>query len=233
MRVDFPAPFSPRRPSISPRPSRREIRSLALTGPNVLVMSRISRTAGASAAPAVPSGLALSVTRSLVDGVGDLDLAVDDVLAGLVHGVLYLLGDVVVEAPVGGQGDALLLRAAVDRGAARLAALGGLLYRLADGHIHALDNARQDRGLLEALGLLRGGLEEAAARVAGGVVDHVRALLYLLLADLLASARVVEGLGTGPRVLGDDLAVRAHRLDPGLVAGLELLDQRPLEPAQN
>src|SRR4028119_253605 len=115
MRVDLPAPFSPRRPRISPLLSFSEMPSLAFTGPKVLVMPRISRTAGASATPAVPSGSPPAVTRSclLLDGVRDLDLAAYDVLAGLVHGVLDLLGHVALEAPVGGEGDALLLQAAV------------------------------------------------------------------------------------------------------------------------
>src|ERR687893_645501 len=186
MSVDLPAPFSPRRPRISPRLSLSEMLSFAFTRPNVLVMSRISRTAGASATPAAPSCLSPSDMRSLVDGVRDLDLAAYDVLAGLVDGVLDLLGHVAVEAPVGGEGDVLL----------------------------------------------GGRLEESAARVAGGVVDHVGALFDLLLADLLAPGRVVECLGPGTRVLGDDLAVGADRLDPGLVSRLELLDQRPLEPTQ-
>src|ERR687893_167639 len=243
MSVDLPAPFSPRRPRISPRLSLSEMLSFAFTGPNVLVMSRISRTAGASATPAAPSWRSPSDMRSLVDGVRDLDLAAYDVLAGLVDGVLDLLGHVAVEAPVGCEADTLLLQAAVHRLADRLLLLGGLLDRLLDGDVHALDDAREDRGLLEALGLVRvhadgedvllgGRLEEPAARVARGVIDHVGALLDLLLADLLAPGRVVECLGPRARVLGDDLAVGADRLDPGLVSRLELLDQGPLEPTQ-
>src|SRR5918998_258653 len=243
MSVDLPAPFSPRRPRISPRLSLSEMLSFAFTGPNVLVMSRISRTAGASATPAAPSCLSPSDMWNLVDGVRDLDLAAYDVLAGLVDGVLDLLGHVAVEAPVGGQRDALLLQAAVHRLANRLLLLGGLLDRLLDGDVHALDDARQNRGFFEAFGLVRvhtdgedvllgGRLEEPAARVAGRMVDHVGALLDLLLADLLAPGRVVEGLGTRARVLGDDLAVGADRLDPGLVSRLELPDQRPLQAVQ-
>src|SRR3990170_556735 len=53
-----------------------------------------------------------------------------------------------------------------------------------------------------------------------------------LQADLLALRGVVEGVGRRTRVLHQDLAVRAHRLDAGLVAGLELADQVGLLPAQ-
>src|SRR4028119_1479526 len=122
MSVDLPAPFSPRRPRLSSRPRLRDVMSLApiarpvcrgdgwslaCTAPSVVVMSRISGAAGASATPAAPSCLSPSDMRSLVDGVRDLDLAAYDVLAGLVDGVLDLLGHVAVEAPVGCEGDAL------------------------------------------------------------------------------------------------------------------------------
>src|SRR4028118_62751 len=123
MGVASPAPFSPRRPRISPRLNLSEMLSFAFTGPNVLVMSRISRTAGAAATPAPPSCLSPSDMRSLVDGVRDLDLAAYDVLAGLVDGVLDLLGHVAVEAPGGGGGDDLLLKGAGHRRAHRRHAL--------------------------------------------------------------------------------------------------------------
>jgi hypothetical protein len=38
MRVDFPAPFGPRRPKISPRPTENEISSTAVKSPNRLTM---------------------------------------------------------------------------------------------------------------------------------------------------------------------------------------------------
>ena len=65
-----------------------------------------------------------------------------------------------------------------------------------------------------------------------GVVDDVRALVYLLEADLLALRGVVEGVGRRTRVIHQHLTVGTHGLHTGLVAGLELADQVGLLPAQ-
>ena len=82
----------------------------------------------------------------------------------------------------------------------------------------------------ELAGLARG-LENAESRGTGRVVDHVHALLVLVERELLALARVAEGFGRHAGVLHDDLAVRADALHAGLVAGLELLDERHVHPA--
>src|SRR5215210_4933634 len=105
MRVDFPAPFSPRMPRTSPRRSVSETSSLAVTGPNLFVTPRISRTTGAAD---------LSDTASLLRLVGYLDVAVYDPLLRLGHLVFDALGDHAVEAAERGQGQPVLLQAAID-----------------------------------------------------------------------------------------------------------------------
>src|SRR5829696_2315282 len=246
MRVDFPAPFSPSRPSISPRCSVMETSSLARTGPKVLVTPRISRTTGApSRTPAVPPPVSLSVIPDgpLLDLVWDLDVAVYDPLLRAVHLVFDLLGDLVVEAAERREAYALVVQPELGDLAAGEIVVAGVLYSLKDGVVHPLDHRGQDGGVGEELGLvgvhpdredalLTRRLEEASAGGARGVVDNVRALVHLLQADLLAARRVVEGPGVRTRVLHEHLAIGAHRLDAGLVAGLELADEVGLLPAQ-
>ena len=74
-------------------------------------------------------------------------------------------------------------------------------------------------------------LEDAATGTTSSVVDDVRAVLVHALGGGLALGRVTEAgevrrLG---QVLDLDLDVRVDRLGAGLVAGLELLDQRDLD----
>src|SRR5689334_15441748 len=80
MRVDLPAPFSPRRPWISPLRTARSTASQATTGPKHFVTPR-SSSAGA---PRVRETLLVrssDMSRSeLRDLVVDLDLAAADVL---------------------------------------------------------------------------------------------------------------------------------------------------------
>src|SRR5215212_6075823 len=244
MSVDFPAPFSPKRPRISPRCSVIETSSLALTGPKVLVIPRISRTTGAACASVVPPPVSLSVIPGpLLWLRRDLDLAVYDPLLGLIHLILDLLGYQIVEPAEGREADAIVVQAELDDLAAGEVAVPSLLYGLKHGVVHPLDHGGQDGSVFDYLRLvgvhadgedllLLGGLEEPGPGRAGRMVDDVRALAYLLEADLLAPRRVVEGVGCRPRVLHQDLAVRADRLDAGLVAGLELPDQGRLLPTQ-
>src|SRR5215218_1023753 len=115
MSVYFPAPFSPNRPRISPRCSVIETSSLALTGPKVLVIPRISRTIGAACASVVPTPVSLSVISGpLLWLHRDLDLAVYDPLLGLIHLVLDLLGYQIVEPAEGREADAIVGQAEFD-----------------------------------------------------------------------------------------------------------------------
>src|SRR4051794_34075186 len=74
MRVDFPAPFSPSSAWISPRFSSKSIALFATSEPKRLVIPRSSR---AGAAPGMVR------CAPLLHRVGDLDVAVLDVLLGL------------------------------------------------------------------------------------------------------------------------------------------------------
>src|SRR5215212_429366 len=222
-----------------------EMLSLAFTGPKALVMPRISRTTGASAcAPVVAPPASLSVNWGpLLRAAGDLDVAVYDPLLGLLDLVLDFLGHLIVEAAERRQANALVVQPERDDLAAGELAFAGILDGLEHGVVHPLDHGGQDGSVGEELGLicvdadgedalLTRRLEESRAGAARGVVDDVRALVYLLQADLLASRWVVEGIGCRTRILHQDLTVRADRLHTGLVAGLEPADQIRLLPAE-
>jgi hypothetical protein len=51
MVVDFPAPFGPRKPKISPRSTVKERRSTAVKVPNTLVRASTAMTAGVESLP--------------------------------------------------------------------------------------------------------------------------------------------------------------------------------------
>jgi hypothetical protein len=114
---------------------------------------------------------------------------------------------------------------------------------LVDRVVDALDDRGEDGSVGDELGLVGvhadgedllvlGGVEEASAGATGGVVDDVSALVDLLEADLLALRRIDERFRGRARVLHDDLALGAHRLNAGLVARLELFDQFRFLPAE-
>src|SRR3954469_1331336 len=171
-------------------------------------------------------------------------------LAGLdLVGVLLDLGlDVVDEATGGGQADAVGLQVVDDvRPALDLAVhevvdvrLDGVVDPLEHGgHDHRLQRRVADRLVLvgvDADGTGVGGLgrlEDADAGAAGRRVDDVSALVVHALGDDLTLGRVVEaGEVTGGRdVLDVDGDVGLGRLGAGHVAGLESLDQRGLDAA--
>src|SRR5215218_9220465 len=88
IRVDLPAPFSPSRPSTSPRSGEMEMRSLASTPGKVLVMSLSSRrmdflgdpdTRGPPRENPRRASLMSAESRPLLEVVGDLDGAGGDV----------------------------------------------------------------------------------------------------------------------------------------------------------
>src|ERR671933_2566283 len=109
-------------PRTSPRCNTSETSSLAVTGPNFLVTPRISRTTGASLPALVSANLCPLRFRR------DLDVAAYDPLLRLRDLVLDLLGDHAVEAAERGEGDPLLLQAAVDGRPFGLLALGDVVY---------------------------------------------------------------------------------------------------------
>ncbi len=88
---------------------------------------------------------------------------------------------------------------------------------------------------LRRLGRVRGRdrLEHALPRPAGRVVDDVGTPVELPAGRLVAAHRVVEAARVAGRgeVADVDLDVRGDRLRPRDVAGLELLDQRGLDAA--
>src|ERR1041385_4728934 len=88
MRVDLPAPFSPRSACTSPRCRSKSTLSSATTPGNRFVMPLISRTGEASTAGDSTAGC----RRALLDGGRDLDLARDDLLLDPVHLVDQRLG---------------------------------------------------------------------------------------------------------------------------------------------
>src|SRR3954454_12737457 len=171
-------------------------------------------------------------------------------LAGLdLVGVLLDLGlDVVDEATGGGQADAVGLqvvgdvRAALDLAGDEVADVG--LHGVVDPLEHRGHDDRLQRGIPDRLVLVGvdadgtgvgglGRLEDADAGAAGRRVDDVSALVVHALGDDLALGRVVEaGEVTGGRdVLDVDGDVGLGRLGAGHVAGLEGLDQRSLDAA--
>src|SRR5215210_1109103 len=172
--------------------------------------------------------------------VGHRDLAADD----LCLVVLELCLDV-VDLPTGrGVADAVLLQV-VDDLTGLEGVLGDALDEVEDRHIDLLQH-RGDDDVADTLGSgLRlvgvdsdghrvrglGGLEDAATRTAGGLVDHVCATLEHALGSRLALGGVAEAaevrrLG---EVLALDLDVRLDGLRARGVAGLELIDQRDVD----
>src|SRR3954454_12917764 len=166
----------------------------------------------------------------------------------LVRVLLDLALDVVDEAAGGGQADAVRLQVVGDvRPALDLAVdevvdvrLDGVVDPLQHGgHDHRLQRRVADRLVLvgvDADGTGVGGLgrlEDADAGAAGRRVDDVSALVVHALGDDLTLGRVVEaGEVTGGRdVLDVDGDVGLGRLGAGHVAGLEGLDQRGLDAA--
>src|SRR5882757_1292130 len=191
--------------------------------------------------PGLTSNWPASSLRSLRGG-GNGDLAADDLRL-----VLFDLCLVRVDGRVRRRvADAPVLQA--ESLATRLELiLGVLLDEVVDGRVDALEGRGQDEALLVGrrglvlvgvdadgeLVLLLGRLEKATARTTGGVVHDVGAVVVLAFGDDLALGRVVEA-GEVRRlrdVGGLHLDRRIHGLDAGLVAGLELLDQRLLHPA--
>src|SRR5690606_5357377 len=184
------------------------------------------------------------VPTAAASGAGrNRDLAVDDLLLVLVEGGL----DVVDVAAGGGVVDATGLQV-VDDGAGLHGAGGGVLDEVVDRDVDLLQHRRDDdvldlrvRGEGRLVGVdadrhgagRLGRLEHAAAGAAGRLVDHVGARVVHALGDGLALRRVVEAgevrrLG---QVLALDLDVRLDGLRARDVAGLELLDQRGLDAA--
>src|SRR5437867_3171030 len=97
MSVLLPAPFSPRSACTAPRSIRRLMRSLAVSGPNVLVMPSISSIRRGSKPRAGPDlrSRAGPLCRSLL-----LQLSLQHELLRLGDFLLYLLRHHVAELPV-------------------------------------------------------------------------------------------------------------------------------------
>src|ERR671918_124715 len=235
MRVDLPAPFSPRRACTSPFASSKSTPSLATTPGKRFVMPLSSRR-GASAmegkegwgpAPA-PSG-----SFGLFDRLGDLDLAGDDQLGlrhRLVDGLLRRVRRELAEPDA-------VLREAERRHAA---ALEGVVHDRLDGrehgHVHALERAREDVVAEERLvgvhadapdAPLLGAVESTEPAAAGDLEHDVRAVGDLVERELLA-----------PRLVDEVLRVAVERLDVGirvrralLETGDEAVDGRDLHSA--
>src|SRR5690625_1850985 len=192
IRVDLPAPFSPRRQWISPGSTVRSIRSLAVSVPNRLVSPRISsciphflrrtpRKGQRSAA--LPWRWGLLGGRRRVD----LDLAADDVVAYLVDLVLQILIDLALERGAVREVGAVVLQRA-DVGRVVELPVDRVGDGVLDGDVHALDDTpEQDIAVLfgadtavgvdpdrldVATGVL-GGLETAETGRARNREDHV------------------------------------------------------------
>src|ERR671918_73435 len=240
MRVDLPAPFSPRRACTSPFASSKSTPSLATTPGKRFVMPLSSRR-GASAmegkegwgpAPA-PSG-----SFGLFDRLGDLDLAGDDQLGlrhRLVDGLLRRVRRELAEPDA-------VLREAERRHAA---ALEGVVHDRLDGrehgHVHALERAREDVVAEERLvGVhadapdltLLGAVESTEPAAAGDLEDDVRAVGDLVERDLLALRLVDEVLRVAVERLDVGIRVRRPREVAGEVPRLLLLEEEALEVGQ-
>src|SRR5262249_33806789 len=157
------------------------------------------------------------------------DLALDDLPAQLLDGLVGLVVDPVGVVLVVDVADAVLGEAELADAADELAG-GDRLDRLLDGDVDALHHAGHDAAgrLGELVGVGPDGelaarhrrVEHALAGLAGGLEDDVGALVVLRERELLAGGRVGEGLGLGAGVGDGDDALGADLGDAGAVAGL-------------
>src|ERR1051325_7490246 len=216
MRVDLPAPFSPRSACTSPRCRSKSTLSSATTPGNRFVMPLISRTGEASTAGDSTAGY----RRALLDGGRDLDLARDDLLLDPVH---------LVDQRLGHRGvDLAEAHAAVRKGELEvLVALEVAVHRrldhVEDAEVDLLDAADHDALRVVVLILVdadppdvvlrrRGQRAEAAA--ARQLEASLRALRDLLLRHGLAEVRLDEVA----RVAHEHLDARVEELRAVLVA---------------
>src|SRR5262245_4926013 len=102
--VVLPAPFSPRRPRISPRSRTRSMSALARTRPKLFEMPRISMRGVAMTRPA-----SVGDRRGLVDV--DAEIALEDLLPALLDEVLHLGGQLRLEGVIGREIGAALAHA--------------------------------------------------------------------------------------------------------------------------
>src|SRR3569832_973164 len=171
---------------------------------------------------------------------GHLDRARDDLVAELSH----LLDDVErqqgASARVADEADAVFFQTElVD--AARELLRYDFFHDLDDRVIDPLDHAGLDaarrHGVLIAIDTDRAQpalarrREHAVAGLARRREDDVGALLVLRRAELLAERRIRERLWLGARVRRQHAARRTHVVNTGLVARLELAEQRNLHAA--
>src|SRR5918992_2765489 len=137
--VDLPAPFSPRSACTSRRRISKSTWSLATTPGKTFVMPLSSRRGVSSIGERGGGGTGPPPREAcLRHGLGDRDLPVDDHLLLLLdlveEGLLDLVRDLA-------EPDAVLREAERGQAALELAG-GGLLDRLEDGLVDALDGAR-------------------------------------------------------------------------------------------
>src|SRR5262245_22004294 len=239
MRVDLPAPFSPRSACTSPSRTSRSTRSLASTPGNRFVIPRSSRTGisstmlrgilGGGLRPPPKNRLQLNLLR------GDLDLAGDDRLLDLVQ----LLDDRrALRRPLVDRSNphaAVLEREVHVEAALELArALLERLRREEDRVLDLLQRARQHRLRMQVVlvgvdadaplaGAVRRA-EPAEAAAPGRREDDLRFALQLVERDLLALRLIVEGQVV--RVAVDDRDLRVGPRGARLVAGEVAHDRR-------
>src|SRR5215210_5265999 len=214
MRVDLPAPFSPRSPCTSAFASSKSISSFATTPGNRFVIPRSSRR-GASAMgwkrkgggqPPTPLYVAASLSA---ERCGRVDPATDQLLPSLVDGVLHLLRDCVrIGSEQLGIGELLDTEEAVRSALERAVLLG--FDRLEDREIERFQRARDHAVASERLvgvdadrhhAFLARRVERSEAAVARDLEDDVGALGDLIERDLLALRLVDEVLGVGVQEL--------------------------------
>src|SRR5215211_4465525 len=155
IRVDLPAPFSPRRAWISPGRTSRSMWSLARTPGNRLVMPRISRAGGVT----VAAGSVAAASVTVVNTPGCCERAGSEDTARSGRGARSESSPLVLFRCVAGS----------ERGL--LAGLEGAGLHIRDGLVQLRLDVRRDQGL----GVVEGGQTDVVGRqVEDELAAHVR-----------------------------------------------------------
>src|SRR5579883_97612 len=226
IKVDLPAPFSPRMPTISPGQTSRSTASLATVAPKTFVTPLTARS-GRPAANSAAGRFSLALT----DGREITYFAGADIVHDLLDLRLVLGGDFAVEFAIGRETDAVLVEAQQV-----VLGLERAVDDLADGHLEVDveidegcrdDGVRRERCRIEGGGdhqhlLLLGGFERADHAFIAGGGDDIGALLDEADGDLLA----LGDIGEGPDIGRQHLGLGIDPLGAALEAFVVFLDHR-------